>query len=398
MPFHPLRRTPAALTAQPGCNTTAGFGGKGGAVHSAGDDLRQRLDAALERASSESGQVLEWTEQELLVLERAQATADRAEDLSRRLEEQLAAETPKLASVVVRLSAEIRLLGGTGLHAAGVSEVPASTAEVQQVPERARLPCDRCQSRTAIGRNRRRSEDEPRRTTVTHPQPVVESAVGSSTAITGVNGIHVEPRCRVCRNDQLRTKVNDLLASGASYAMIVRALEDDNVKLQNGDRVTIDSIRNHCVRHFPVQNIAKATYREILERRAQENGVDFVNGVASALTPMALYETIMVKGYESLADRESKVDVNTAMVAASRLQALLDARAGQPDVVEFWVQTNRIIAAVKTMLPESSWPELVRRIEGDAPANPQHHHIGTVHDADEEYAPRQFADMDDDDW
>jgi len=87
--------------------------------------------------------------------------------------------------------------------------------------------------------------------------------------------------------------VNELLASGASYAMIHRALEDDNSELKNGDRVTIDSIRNHTARHFPVQNIARATYREIVERRAQENGVDFVNGVATAITPMALYETVM---------------------------------------------------------------------------------------------------------
>ena len=34
-----------------------------------------------------------------------------------------------------------------------------------------------------------------------------------STAITGVNGMHLEPRCRVCRNDQARTKVNGLLAT-----------------------------------------------------------------------------------------------------------------------------------------------------------------------------------------
>ena len=40
-----------------------------------------------------------------------------------------------------------------------------------------------------------------------------------------------------------------------------------------------------------------ATYRRVLERRAQENGVDFVNGVATAITPMAFYETVMVKGY-----------------------------------------------------------------------------------------------------
>ena len=85
----------------------------------------------------------------------------------------------------------------------------------------------------------------------------------------------------------VRKKVNDLLATGASYAMIVRALAADNAELDKRDRVTIDSIRNHA-RHFPVQNVAKATYREILERRAQENRVDFVEGVATALTPIGV--------------------------------------------------------------------------------------------------------------
>lgn len=62
---------------------------------------------------------------------------------------------------------------------------------------------------------------------MTHPQAVAEGTVITvpPTAITGFNGFHLEPRCRVCRNDQLRAKVNNLLASGASYAMIVRSLE-----------------------------------------------------------------------------------------------------------------------------------------------------------------------------
>ena len=46
---------------------------------------------------------------------------------------------------------------------------------------------------------------------------------------------------------------------GASYAMVLRALGDDNAKLEQGDRVTIDSIRNHTARHFPVQQVARAT-------------------------------------------------------------------------------------------------------------------------------------------
>jgi integrase len=65
-----------------------------------------------------------------------------------------------------------------------------------------------------------------------------------------------------------------MLALGVSYPGILRALDDESTKLDPRDRVTIDSIRNHTSRHFPVQQIARATYREILERRAEQNQVD----------------------------------------------------------------------------------------------------------------------------
>ena len=101
-----------------------------------------------------------------------------------------------------------------------------------------------------------------------------------------------------------------MLALAVSYAGILRALDDENTKLDPRDRVTIDSIRNHTSRHFPVQQIARATYREILERRAEQNQVDFVQGVATAITPMAFLGTVMVNGCETLADPHTKVDVN----------------------------------------------------------------------------------------
>ena len=127
--------------------------------------------------------------------------------------------------------------------------------------------------------------------TLSHAAPArADEAIKSVELAPRLNGFHLEPRCRVCRNDQLRKKVNDLLASGASYAMIVRALSAHNTELAKCDRVTIDSVRNHCGRHFPVQQTTHATYREILERRARENQVDFVEGVAIALTPIAFYE------------------------------------------------------------------------------------------------------------
>src|SRR6476620_2614617 len=138
----------------------------------------------------------------------------------------------------------------------------------------------------------------------------------------GINGFHLEPRCRICRNDQVRTKVNDLLATGASYAMILRALGDDNAKLEKGYRVTIDSIRHHTVRHFPVQQVARATYRAILERRAKENSVDFIESVATAITPLAFLETVMLKGYQSLVDEGTTFSLRDAMEAALKLNEI----------------------------------------------------------------------------
>jgi hypothetical protein len=144
-----------------------------------------------------------------------------------------------------------------------------------------------------------------------------------------------------------------MLALGVSYAGILRALDDEDTKLDPRDRISIDSIRTHTVRHFPVQNVAKATFRQILERRAQENGIDFIKGVATAITPLAFYETVMVKGYDTLVDSDTKVDVSTAMIAAGRLQALVESRAGQTTMADILVKVDRIIKAIKSTVTAS---------------------------------------------
>jgi hypothetical protein len=198
---------------------------------------------------------------------------------------------------------------------------------------------------------------------VSHALAAPVGEITESSALVPRNGFPLEPRCRVCRNDVLRKKVNDMLAAGASYAMIVRALAADNAELDKCDQITIDSIRNHCARHFPVQNVAKATYREILERRAKANGVDFVEGVATALTPIAFFETVMVKSYDTLVDSGTKVDVHTGMVAAGRLQSLIDSRDYGRELLVMKVQLGQICDAVRSVVPESMWSEIVARIE-----------------------------------
>ena len=202
--------------------------------------------------------------------------------------------------------------------------------------------------------------------------PVGECAHAVTVSISrDVECFEPEPRCRVCRSDGLSKRVNDMLARGASYVGIVRTLSLENAALDEHDKVTVHSVRNHACRHFPVQNVARATYREILERRAKENGVDFTNGVATAITPMAFFEAVMVRAWEALVDQDAAVDANTGMAAASKLQAMIESRAGETSLAEIIVKMNRVIEAVRSTVPESMWPEIRRRLEGDdEPAEP----------------------------
>jgi hypothetical protein len=200
---------------------------------------------------------------------------------------------------------------------------------------------------------------------------VVDESVASMESAPGINGLGLESRCRICRNDQVRPKVNDLLATGASYAMVLRALGDDNTKLEQRDRVTIDSIRNHANRHFPVQQVARATYREILERRAKENNVDFIEGVATAITPLAVLETIMVKGYQTLVDEHTSVSYRDGMEAALKLAEALRKDDGAHDRARMLADMGRVIEVVRTFIPSERWPEVQAALRGEAPVSQQ---------------------------
>ena len=222
-----------------------------------------------------------------------------------------------------------------------------------------------------------------------------------SSALVPRNGFHLEPRCRICRNDSVRGKVNQMLAIAAPYAGIVRALAADNAELDTRDRITLDSIRTHASKHFPVQSVAKATYRDIVERRAQENRIDFIEGVATALTPMAFFEVVMNKAFRALVDDGTEVSVETGLRAAEKLQSVLDGRELGTEVLELKVQLGWIQAAVKSTVPEEMWDEIVEKLEEFEQQHPEALDVGTDSfddDDDEPFDPTEFAEDDDDDF
>jgi hypothetical protein len=232
--------------------------------------------------------------------------------------------------------------------------------------------------------------------TLSQAVPDVVGEIADSIELARRNDFHLEPRCRVCRDEQVRTKVNDMLAIGVSYAHVVRALGEHNANCDRRDQVTIDSVRNHTQRHFPVRQVARATYRDILERRAEQNRVDFVNGVATALTPMAFFEIVMNKAFRNVLDDDTEVSVDTGLRAAEKLQFFLDRRDPGADIAELRLQLGRIIDAVKSTVPEQLWGDIVEKLD-----QPQQHpgaidaETEDFDDGEDGYYPTEFAEEDD---
>ena len=149
-----------------------------------------------------------------------------------------------------------------------------------------------------------------------------------------------------------------MLANGSSYAQIVRA-----VAAAGADAVSLDSVRNHASRHFPVQNAAQATYREIVERRAAENEVDFENGLKIALTPMAYLETLMVKGFDKLVKDDTEVSVEAGLRAAEKLQAVVMAHDYTAEVAQMRRDVSLLQQAVRSTVPPEMWIEISAKID-----------------------------------
>ncbi len=169
----------------------------------------------------------------------------------------------------------------------------------------------------------------------------------------------VEPRCRVCKDDDIRDRVNSMLAQGLSYAAIARAVGGAD------EAISADSVRRHADRHFPVQHVAGATYREIIDRRAREQQLNLNDGVRTALTPLAFFETVMTRSFENLVSDNADVSIQAGLSAAAHLQEAAAGSAEDMSLADIMVKQDRVIRAVREFVPEELWPQMVARIEDE---------------------------------
>jgi hypothetical protein len=113
--------------------------------------------------------------------------------------------------------------------------------------------------------------------------------------------------------------------------------------------------------------------------------------------PIAFLETVLVKGYETLVDSDTKVDVNTGMVAAGRLQSLIDSRDYSRDLLLMKVQLDQVCDAVKPTVPQEMWGAIIEELEDHQEALGVG--TGSFDDADDDaYDPSEFIDEDEEFW
>ncbi len=180
-------------------------------------------------------------------------------------------------------------------------------------------------------------------------------------------GYTTHARCHVCCEPESYRHVNKLIASGYTNRSIVESCDGINARRkENGDNRLINAkgVWVHRQRHFNVDDPAQSIYREIAERRALEADRDYINGVGHILTPYAVMETIMVKGYAGVATQYTPITVMETLAAAAKLQEFASKDAGTRKMADLVMQMDRIVTAMMEVVPEEYHQAILAKVEG----------------------------------
>jgi hypothetical protein len=185
----------------------------------------------------------------------------------------------------------------------------------------------------------------------------------------GKLNIQTSRRCRICRDDDLRKLVNTLHGHGLTTRSIMDVIDGANVNAGRSKRdiITYDVVYRHLRNHFDIDTPARAVYREILARRAAEEGKDAEQGVGVAVNALSYLETMMVKGFSDLTDENTRVSYSDGAQAAVKLYDLTHREVGAQEMAEMMRKMNYVITAVMTAVPEEYHQDILAVIDGKEP-------------------------------
>lgn len=208
-------------------------------------------------------------------------------------------------------------------------------------------------------------------------------------------GSKTEQRCYVCCEVESKKLVNKLLAAGLTNREIAESCQFINKRrMKVGDKRLIDAkhIWYHNREHFNIDEPAKAVYRHIAERYAEQANIDHINGVGTAVHPYALLHTVMVKGFSQVAAESQPVSTHDAIDAATKLHAMTSADAGHKKMADLIYLTDRIIAAAQHFIPSEQYEDFLAMVEGRETITPMAQLTEKVHTVVREFKPHSLHD------
>lgn len=172
-----------------------------------------------------------------------------------------------------------------------------------------------------------------------------------------------QTRCRICVNDDDRTLVDKLLASGLTYAHLLRVIQPLNKARKHNNKITYNVVYVHAKECFPQNKTAQAVYRSILEKRAEEYGQDFVKGTTSIVNAFSYLETMAQKGYEQLTSEDTVVTPKEGMDAVVKLHELTKDSDSEEKLRRIMSQFNGLISAVGDFVDPETLEKILKRVQ-----------------------------------
>lgn len=157
-----------------------------------------------------------------------------------------------------------------------------------------------------------------------------------------------EPKCSICRSTN-RKAIDQMLVAGFSLRSIAEHFE------RLGETFTRASLSRHGRKHVTLQS---AAIRRIIEKRA-EDMVDSVEEAAGFLaTRRSILEVAMQKGYDQIMSGSAHISPQDLLAIMDKLERM-EAEEHAVAVDEMMRDFNAFAQAVKAMVEEEKWPEIV---------------------------------------
>ena len=187
-----------------------------------------------------------------------------------------------------------------------------------------------------------------------------------TTGVTEASIVRSELRCLVC-NSPARVKVDKLLVAGFSNTSVAQELmeSDENFAEKELDTVR-KNIERHSKSHLDIRNRA---VREIVDRRAREQGILVDSAIGQITSGRALLDLLIAKATEQAGNPASKVHYRDAIEAVKMLEDV-QKQEYMYQLEELQKQVWAISQAVLEKVPKDLLPEVVARAH-ELRENPQ---------------------------